>query len=123
MVGTEGDPQNLQAQAARLFESGAEVYTSNAQAARRAATLAGLAVAEPTDNETGTTTRRRRAGRAASGDALAEPSVISVGASILAEALDQQAVAHTPVDWRPPVQGVAADLAAVMADPRREGRQ
>ncbi|NAS21712.1 DUF1116 domain-containing protein [Herbidospora sp. NEAU-GS84] len=125
LVGTEGDPQNLQAQAARLFESGAEVYTSNAQAARKAATLAG---ARPTEPGPG-------GGAETSGEASAspdgwvgrplamlsaEPSVISVGASILAEALDQQAVAHTPVDWRPPVTGVAADLAAVMADPRRK---
>ncbi|WP_245657510.1 DUF1116 domain-containing protein [Herbidospora mongoliensis] len=120
LVGTEGDPQNLQAQAARLFEAGAEVYTSNAQAARRAAALAGVAVATPA--ETGATPDRETQGGWA-GHPLAmlsaEPSVISVGASILAEALDQQAVAHTPVDWRPPVQGVAADLAAVMADPRR----
>lgn len=121
LVGTEGDPQNLQAQAARLFESGAEVYTSNAQAARRAATLAGVT---PVVVEA-------RAGddtAAPVGEAVgqplamlsAEPSVVSVGASILAEALDQQAVAHTPVDWRPPVAGVASDLAAVMADPRRK---
>ncbi|WP_231515524.1 DUF1116 domain-containing protein [Herbidospora cretacea] len=168
LVGTEGDPQNLQAQAARLFESGAEVYTSNAQAARRAATLAGARPTEPgpaippeaSTGETRTGTGEHDAtapGAAASGHVeprsaasgavgpggraetsgeasasqggwvgrplamlSAEPSVISVGASILAEALDQQAVAHTPVDWRPPVTGVAADLAAVMADPRRK---
>ncbi|WP_232327071.1 DUF1116 domain-containing protein [Herbidospora yilanensis] len=179
LVGTEGDPQNLQAQAARLFESGAEVYTSNAQAARRAATLAGAApaapeaaattgtgtspaepnapepsaaepsateptaaeptaaeptAAEPTAAEP-TAAEPTAAGAGTAGEASvsqggwvgrplamlsAEPSVISVGASILAEAIDQQAVAHTPVDWRPPVQGVAADLAAVMADPRRK---
>ncbi|GLX94292.1 DUF1116 domain-containing protein [Herbidospora sp. NBRC 101105] len=175
LVGTEGDPQNLQAQAARLFESGAEVYTSNAQAARRAATLAGARPTEPgpaipletSTRETGTgelhaadaaDAADANAGEHAASDQVeprpaasgaagpgggaetsgeasasqggwvgrplamlsAEPSVISVGASILAEALDQQAVAHTPVDWRPPVQGVAADLAAVMADPRRK---
>ncbi|WP_232319963.1 DUF1116 domain-containing protein [Herbidospora daliensis] len=127
LVGTEGDPQSLQAQAARLFESGAEVYTSNAQAARRAATLAGAPPAEPATTPAAGAT----SATGSTADTLgwvgrpmamlsAEPSVVSVGASILAEALDQQAVAHTPVDWRPPVQGVAADLAAVMADPRRK---
>ncbi|TKK87043.1 DUF1116 domain-containing protein [Herbidospora galbida] len=119
LVGTEGDPQNLEAQAARLFESGAEVYTSNAQAARRAATLAGHPVSGPPDAPV----RADGGSGSEAGRPLAmlsaEPSVISVGASILAESLDRQAVAHTPVDWRPPVTGVAADLAAVMADPRR----
>nr|WP_245652978.1 DUF1116 domain-containing protein [Herbidospora sakaeratensis] len=151
LVGTEGDPQNLQAQAARLFESGAEVYTSNAEAARRAAVLAGMPASEPRPatrpKPNAGETSAAGTGAAGSGAALngggaeapgeaaasqggwaghplamlsAEPSVISVGASILAEALDQQAVVHTSVDWRPPVQGMAADLAAVMADPRRK---
>jgi hypothetical protein len=49
-----------------------------------------------------------------------EPHVITVGASILGEALDGQAVPRTPVDWRPPLPGTSAALAAVLADPRRE---
>ncbi|WP_433224510.1 DUF1116 domain-containing protein [Microtetraspora malaysiensis] len=49
-----------------------------------------------------------------------EPHVITAGAALLGEALDQQAVARTDVDWRPPVPGTAAALAAALADPRRE---
>ncbi|KAA9380597.1 DUF1116 domain-containing protein [Microbispora cellulosiformans] len=49
-----------------------------------------------------------------------EPRVITVGAEVLAEALDRQAVPQRRVDWRPPAPGVAASLARVLADPRRE---
>jgi FdrA protein len=41
LVGTDGDPQGLRAQAARLNEAGAAVFTSNAAAARHARLLAG----------------------------------------------------------------------------------
>ncbi|GAA1309147.1 protein FdrA [Planotetraspora silvatica] len=41
LVGTEGDPQGLRAQAARLNEAGAAVFTSNAAAARHARLLIG----------------------------------------------------------------------------------
>ncbi|MBX6382975.1 MAG: FdrA family protein [Microbispora sp.] len=41
VVGTDGDPQGLRAQAARLNEAGAAVFTSNAAAARHARLLAG----------------------------------------------------------------------------------
>ncbi|MEU7898797.1 FdrA family protein [Nonomuraea sp. NPDC049152] len=37
LVGTDGDPQGLRRQAAELYEAGAAVFTSNAQAARHAA--------------------------------------------------------------------------------------
>ncbi|GLW96706.1 FdrA family protein [Microtetraspora sp. NBRC 16547] len=40
LVGTDGDPQGLRAQAARLNEAGAAVFTSNAAAARHARDLA-----------------------------------------------------------------------------------
>ncbi|WP_432923749.1 FdrA family protein [Microbispora sp. CA-135349] len=40
VVGTDGDPQGLRAQAARLNEAGAAVFTSNAAAARHARLLA-----------------------------------------------------------------------------------
>lgn len=42
-VGTETDPQNLTRQATALAAAGAEVFLSNAQAARRALTLIGAA--------------------------------------------------------------------------------
>ncbi|MGW0587345.1 DUF1116 domain-containing protein [Streptosporangium sp. NPDC002607] len=48
-----------------------------------------------------------------------EPEVITVGAGVLGEALDAQAVPRTRVEWRPPMPGTEADLARVLADPRR----
>ncbi|GIH90782.1 FdrA family protein [Planobispora siamensis] len=44
LVGTEGDPQGLAAQARALSAAGARVFASNAQAARHAARLAGAPV-------------------------------------------------------------------------------
>lgn len=41
LCGTEGDPQRLSAQAAQFREAGAEVYTSNAEAALRCVELLG----------------------------------------------------------------------------------
>ncbi|ADG88945.1 hypothetical protein TBS_12360 [Thermobispora bispora] len=49
-----------------------------------------------------------------------EPRVITVGAALLDEALDRQAVPRRPVDWRPPLPGTSEALAKVLADPRRE---
>ncbi|KAB8184959.1 DUF1116 domain-containing protein [Microbispora catharanthi] len=49
-----------------------------------------------------------------------EPRVITVGAQVLGEALDRQAVPRREVDWRPPLRGASAALARVLADPRRE---
>ncbi|MEU6414943.1 DUF1116 domain-containing protein [Microbispora sp. NPDC046933] len=49
-----------------------------------------------------------------------EPRVITVGAQVLGEALDRQAVPRREVDWRPPMAGSSAALARVLADPRRE---
>jgi hypothetical protein len=46
-------------------------------------------------------------------------SVVNVGADLLADAVDAQAVPVTRVDWRPPMEGTEADLATVAADPRR----
>jgi Protein of unknown function (DUF1116) len=48
------------------------------------------------------------------------PAVVTAGASLLAEALAQQAVEVAPVRWQPPA-GDPASLAAVMGDPRRVG--
>jgi FdrA protein len=45
LVGTADDPQGLGRQASTLADSGALVYLSNAEAARRAATLAAGEVA------------------------------------------------------------------------------
>ena len=46
-------------------------------------------------------------------------TVVNVGADLLADAIEAQAVPVTRVDWRPPMEGTDADLAAVAADPRR----
>jgi hypothetical protein len=46
-------------------------------------------------------------------------AVVNVGADLLADAIADQAVSVTRVDWRPPMQGTEADLATVAADPRR----
>jgi hypothetical protein len=48
-----------------------------------------------------------------------DPRVIAAGIDLLADAAEAQAASVTRVDWRPPMAGTAADLAVVMADPRR----
>ncbi|MFY0408440.1 DUF1116 domain-containing protein [Solicola sp. PLA-1-18] len=47
------------------------------------------------------------------------PSVVAVGAGMFADAVDAQGVPTARVDWQPPMDGTAADLAAVAADPLR----
>jgi Protein of unknown function (DUF1116) len=46
-------------------------------------------------------------------------AVVNTGADLLADAIADQAVPVTRVDWRPPMPGTEADLATVAADPRR----
>jgi hypothetical protein len=48
-----------------------------------------------------------------------DPQIVAAGIDLLADAAQAQAAPVTRVDWRPPMDGTAADLAAVMADPRR----
>jgi Protein of unknown function (DUF1116) len=48
-----------------------------------------------------------------------EPRVITAGISVLADAAARQGAPVTAVDWAPPMPGTEADLAAVLADPRR----
>ena len=50
-------------------------------------------------------------------------AVVNVGADLLADAVADQAVPVTRVDWRPPMAGTEADLATVAADPRRPDGQ
>lgn len=54
-----------------------------------------------------------------SGLLTGEPRIVTAGAALLAEALQDQAAVVEQVDWRPP-RGSATALARVMADPRRE---
>ena len=49
-----------------------------------------------------------------------EPSVVTAGVGLFADALRAQAAQVTEVDWRPPMTGTETDLATVMSDPRRE---
>ena len=50
---------------------------------------------------------------------IAPERVVAVGADLLAGAVAGQAVEVERVDWRPPMPGTEADLAAVAADPLR----
>ena len=61
---------------------------------------------------------RRRAAREAP-DEPRPTTVVTVGADLFADAVADQAVAVTRVDWRPPMPGTEADLATVAADPLR----
>ena len=46
-------------------------------------------------------------------------AVVTVGADLLAAAVESQAVPVTRVDWRPPMPGTEDDLVAVATDPLR----
>ncbi|HSJ60921.1 MAG TPA: DUF1116 domain-containing protein [Jiangellaceae bacterium] len=48
-----------------------------------------------------------------------EPGVVTTGVDLFAEALAAQAVATTPVEWRPPPPGTEQQLARVANDARR----
>ena len=47
-----------------------------------------------------------------------EPEVVAAGAELFADALRDQAVPVTDVEWRPPMDGTSEALARVLADPR-----
>ena len=47
----------------------------------------------------------------------ADISVATAGVSLFADALRAQAVPVTEAAWQPPMEGTAADLALVVADP------
>ena len=44
----------------------------------------------------------------------ASSGIVSTGVSIFADALDNQAVDVTRVDWRPPMEGTEADRKSVV---------
>jgi hypothetical protein len=50
---------------------------------------------------------------------LAEPRIVAVGATALADALAAQAATYTALDWRPPPPGTEDELVRVFADDRR----
>jgi hypothetical protein len=134
LCGTAGDPQNREAVATALAHAGADVYLSNAAAARAAAhaALGELAPSrEPRARAVTPAAQSAATGQAASaGDAngllAGAPSVITAGIDLLTDALRAQAVPVTTVAFRPATVDAAdpdrsaAALAAVLADPRRE---
>lgn len=52
-------------------------------------------------------------------DLITEPRIVTAGVDLFDEALAAQAVAHLPVEWRPPLAGTEENLARVIGDPRR----
>ncbi len=91
-VGTDGRPAGPDRARAALAEAGAEVHLSNAGATRRALDC---------------------------WERCRDPPIVSVGADLLADAIESQAAAVDRVDWRPPMAGTEADLATVATDPLR----
>ena len=132
LCGTLGDPQDRQAQAAALTAAGARVFASNAEAAAAAAALAAgparRAGSIPSGDATTITGTGRGPGNTRSArvrparDLLAgPPEVICAGIDLLGQALRDQAVVVTSVDYRPAVltTAVPESLRTVLADPRR----
>lgn len=132
LCGTAGDPQNREAVATALAHAGADVYLSNAAAARAAAYAARGETAPVAKAAAVTSTVLGGTGAAASaGDVRTDllagaPSVITAGIDLLTDALRAQAVPVTTVAFRPAAvdpadpDATSTALAAVLADPRRE---
>lgn len=69
---------------------------------------------------TSTTTTGRAGAHGVDLRPLAAPeAVVTVGTSLLSDAVAAQGVDVVPVDWSPPVEGAAAAVATVMGDRRR----
>jgi len=124
--GTEGDPQGLTRSATALRDAGASVFLSNAAATRHAVSLLGHAPAAPVSGASsaayGILESVREEGRSAELNGLltADLTVATAGVALFAESIRAQAVPVTETAWQPPMQGTERDLAAVLADPRRE---
>ena len=93
LVGTDGDPQNLGAQAEQLAAAGALVEYSNESAARRAGEI--VARLNPLSNLPAVDLAAINAPFAA----------INVGLQSFAGSLAGQGAPVVPVDWRPPAGG------------------
>jgi succinyl-CoA synthetase alpha subunit len=125
LTGTAGDPQDLDRSAQALAGAGAQVFLSNAQAARHAvALLTGDALPVRRGNAGGSTPAIHRTGEGAARTSpprwlVEEPVVATAGVGLFADALRAQAVQVTETQWQPPMEGTTADLATVMTDPRR----
>ncbi len=93
VVGTEDDPQNLDAQVMAFEAAGAHVYTDHVAAVRYAGYLA-----RTLDSETGFVP--------VSLTAFHDPlAAINVGVESFAESLTAQSAPVVQVDWRPPAGG------------------
>jgi FdrA protein len=93
LLGSPGDPQDLDDQARRLREAGARVYGINAQAARAAVNLV-----RPRDERVGEAKPLS--------DLLDQPlSVINIGLDLFADGLKAQGVPVVAVDWKPRAGG------------------
>jgi FdrA protein len=89
VIGTDADPQNLEAQMARFREAGAHVETDHTAAVKHAAALARALrqCAQPTID-------------------LSQPvAAINVGLEMFAQSLQTQGASVAHVDWQPPAGG------------------
>ncbi len=102
VVGTDGDPQSLDDQVARLAAAGAQVELSNVAAVRRAG-----AVVQQID-------RAASRGAAASAALAGSLAAINVGLESFTESLRSQGAEVVHVDWRPPAGG-NEKLAGILA--------
>lgn len=48
------------------------------------------------------------------------PTVVTAGVDLFEQTLTEQGVETVPVEWRPPADGLASDIARIVADPRVE---
>ncbi|GAA2493851.1 DUF1116 domain-containing protein [Terrabacter carboxydivorans] len=125
LTGSEGDPQGLEASAARLVQAGALVGLSNAAATREALLLLGHDVNAPA-HPTVDTAHASGQGHADTGSEplhgllTRDVSVAAAGVSLFSDALRAQAVSVTEAAWQPPMAGTAGDLGRVLADSRRD---
>lgn len=96
VLGTDEDPQDMQAQIDQLEAAGARVYTVNAEAARYAGGLVNALSGQPLDDNTPPVDLA----------VLSDPlSAINVGLASFAESLTAQEAPVVHVDWRPPAGG------------------
>ena len=122
LTGTASDPQDLARTAEALAGAGAHVFLSNAQATRQALSFLGagpVVRGTAADSQPTPPPARRASGGAPPRWLVEEPVVATAGVSLFADALRAQAVEVTEAQWQPPMDGTAADLARLMADPRR----
>jgi FdrA protein len=102
VIGTDADPQNMAGQIEQLTAAGAEVFTSNEAAVRRAGQLARAL------NPVGGLPPVHA-------NALAAPlAAINVGLESFAASLEAQGAAVVQVEWRPPAGG-NEKLAGILA--------